>query len=150
MVFYNFNNWYWVNKDVLGWFKKWFDDNLIKIEVKEGDVLVKISKVVSMDGDCDVVQCKGKVIIIFDVKLMLEFIGMYFYRIILFFFENLLLIILFCDFCLCCVCRLKFCFVGFIVDGDEVLGIIMVFEVLYEFDEDEFVVGCIFFGYNVL
>lgn len=75
MVLHNPNNWHWVNKDVSGWSKKWFDDNLTKIEAKEGDVSAKISKVVSMDGDCDVAQRKGKVITIFDVKLTLEFTG---------------------------------------------------------------------------
>ncbi|KAK4654939.1 Co-chaperone [Podospora pseudocomata] len=75
MVLHNPNNWHWVNKDVSVWSKKWFDDNLTKIEAKEGDVSAKISKVVSMDGDCDVAQRKGKVITIFDVKLTLEFTG---------------------------------------------------------------------------
>lgn len=75
MFLHNPNNWHWVNKDVSGWSKKWFDDNLTKIEAKEGDVSAKISKVVSMDGDCDVAQRKGKVITIFDVKLTLEFTG---------------------------------------------------------------------------
>ncbi|KAK4172778.1 putative activator of HSP90 ATPase [Triangularia setosa] len=75
MVLHNPNNWHWVNKDVSVWSKQWFDDNLTKVEAKEGDVSAKISKVVSMDGDCDVAQRKGKVITIFDVKLTLEFTG---------------------------------------------------------------------------
>jgi activator of HSP90 ATPase len=77
MVLHNPNNWHWVNKDVSEWARKWFDDNLTKLEAKEGDVTAKISKVVSMTGDVDVAQRKGKVITIFDVKLTLEYSGTY-------------------------------------------------------------------------
>jgi activator of HSP90 ATPase len=75
MVLHNPNNWHWVNKDASPWARKWFDDNLPKVEAKEGDVTAKISKVISMDGDVDVAQRKGKVITIFDVKLTLEYTG---------------------------------------------------------------------------
>jgi len=54
---------------------------LTKIEAKEGDVAAKISKVISMDGDVEVAQRKGKVITIFDVKLTLEYSGTYICRI---------------------------------------------------------------------
>lgn len=75
MVLHNPNNWHWVNKDASPWAKQWFEDNLTIIEAKEGDATAKISKVVSMDGDVDVAQRKGKVITIFDVKLTLEYTG---------------------------------------------------------------------------
>lgn len=75
MVLHNPNNWHWVNKDVSPWAKQWFDDNLLKLEVANGDVKAKVSKVQSMDGDVDVSQRKGKVITIFDVKLVLEYTG---------------------------------------------------------------------------
>ncbi|KAL8284464.1 hypothetical protein RB601_006894 [Gaeumannomyces tritici] len=75
MVLHNPNNWHWVNKDVGPWAKQWFEDNLTKLEVEDGGVSAKISKVVSMDGDVDVSQRKGKVITIFDVKLALEYSG---------------------------------------------------------------------------
>lgn len=75
MVLHNPNNWHWVNKDVSQWTRQWFEDNLQKVEAKEGDVEVKISKVQSMDGDVDVSQRKGKVITIFDIKLVLEYTG---------------------------------------------------------------------------
>jgi activator of HSP90 ATPase len=81
MVLHNPNNWHWVNKDVSAWARQWFDDKLTKIEAKEGDVSAKITKVVSMDGDVDVAQRKGKVITIFDVKLTLEYSGTYCHRI---------------------------------------------------------------------
>jgi activator of HSP90 ATPase len=77
MVLHNPNNWHWVNKDATPWAKQWFEENLTKLEAKEGDVSAKISKVVSMDGEVDVSQRKGKVITIFDVKLTLEYSGKY-------------------------------------------------------------------------
>ncbi|KYK55079.1 hypothetical protein DCS_07040 [Drechmeria coniospora] len=75
MVLHNPNNWHWVNKDVSQWAKAWFEDNLLKIKAKDGDVEARISKVQSLDGDVDVSQRKGKVITIFDVKLVLEYTG---------------------------------------------------------------------------
>jgi activator of HSP90 ATPase len=75
MVLHNPNNWHWVNKDAGPWARQWFEDNLTQLEVKEGDVSAKISKVVSMEGDVDVSQRKGKVITIYDVKLTLEYSG---------------------------------------------------------------------------
>ncbi|KAL2021693.1 hypothetical protein VTK56DRAFT_6785 [Thermocarpiscus australiensis] len=75
MVLHNPNNWHWVNKDVSSWTKQWFEENLTKLETKEGDVTAKISRVISMYGDVEVAQRKGKVITIFDVKLTLEYTG---------------------------------------------------------------------------
>ncbi|KAL1844956.1 hypothetical protein VTK73DRAFT_1443 [Phialemonium thermophilum] len=75
MVLHNPNNWHWVNKDASAWTKQWFEDHLTKLEAKEGDVAVKIARVISMDGDVDVSQRKGKVITIFDVKLIVEYSG---------------------------------------------------------------------------
>ncbi|ORY61391.1 activator of Hsp90 ATPase [Pseudomassariella vexata] len=75
MVLHNPNNWHWVSKNAGDWAKTWFDENLPKVSAEDGDANVKISKVVSMDGDVDVSQRKGKVITIFDVKLVLEYSG---------------------------------------------------------------------------
>src|SRR6188768_3777580 len=75
MVLHNPNNWHWVNKDVSAWAKDWFEQNLTKLAVEEGDTKAEISKVVSVDGDVDVSQRKGKVITIYDVKLVLEYSG---------------------------------------------------------------------------
>ena len=76
MALHNPNNWHWVNKDASGWAKRWFEENLTKLVAEDGSVTAKISKVVSMDGDVDVSQRKGKVITIYDVKLVLEYSGM--------------------------------------------------------------------------
>lgn len=75
MVLHNPNNWHWVNKDASGWAKDWFGENLTKVEAENGDVKAKITKIQSMSGDVDVSQRKGKVITIFDVKLVLEYSG---------------------------------------------------------------------------
>lgn len=75
MVLHNPNNWHWVNKDVSGWARQWFEDNLLKVGAENGDVKAKVVKIQSMDGDVDVSQRKGKVITIFDVKLVLEYTG---------------------------------------------------------------------------
>ena len=75
MVLHNPNNWHWVNKAVSDWAREWFKDNCTKLEATNGDVTARISGVQSMDGDVDVSQRKGKVITIFDVKLVLEYSG---------------------------------------------------------------------------
>jgi activator of HSP90 ATPase len=76
MVLHNPNNWHWVNKDAREWAQKYFDKNLTVLTASSGDTSVKVDKVVSVDGDVDVSQRKGKVITLFDVKMRLEFSGM--------------------------------------------------------------------------
>lgn len=75
MVLHNPNNWHWVNKDAAPWAKQWFEDNLTTLSAEQGDVNARISKVISSEGDVDVSQRKGKVITIYDVKLVLEYTG---------------------------------------------------------------------------
>ena len=75
MVLHNPNNWHWVNKDASEWAKEYLEKNLTVIAAKEGDVSAKVTKVLSMDGDVDVSQRKGKVITLFDVKVQLEYEG---------------------------------------------------------------------------
>lgn len=75
MVLHNPNNWHWVNKDVSQWTRQWLEQNLTKLKVSDGDVEARIIGVQSMDGDVDVSQRKGKVITIFDVKLVLDYSG---------------------------------------------------------------------------
>lgn len=76
MALHNPNNWHWVSKNTSQWAQDWFKENLTQLSVQDGEVTAKISKVISMDGDVDVSQRKGKVITIFDVKLVLEYSGM--------------------------------------------------------------------------
>ncbi|KAI0112595.1 activator of Hsp90 ATPase [Nemania sp. FL0031] len=75
MALHNPNNWHWVSKNTSQWAQDWFNENLTQLSVQDGEVTAKISKVLSMDGDVDVSQRKGKVITIFDVKLVLEYSG---------------------------------------------------------------------------
>lgn len=75
MALHNPNNWHWVNKDVAPWTKTYLQDTLSKISAEENGVSVKVEKVLSMDGDVDVSQRKGKVITLYDVKLQLEYEG---------------------------------------------------------------------------
>ncbi len=75
MVLHNPNNWHWVNKDASEWARNYLDEKLTTISAKEGDVSARISKIVSMDGDVDVSQRKGKVITLYDIKLQLEYEG---------------------------------------------------------------------------
>jgi len=75
MVLHNPNNWHWVNKDVSEWAKEYLTENLTQLEAEKGDVSAKIEKITTMEGDVDVSQRKGKVITLFDIKLVLEFEG---------------------------------------------------------------------------
>lgn len=76
MVLHNPNNWHWVNKDVSTWTREYLENDLKGISAEKDGASAEISKVLSMDGDVEVAQRKGKVITIFDVKLQLEYTGM--------------------------------------------------------------------------
>lgn len=75
MVLHNPNNWHWVNKDTSPWARQYLEDNLVGIEAEKDGVSAIIDRIMSMDGDVDVSQRKGKVITLFDVKLQLEYSG---------------------------------------------------------------------------
>jgi activator of HSP90 ATPase len=75
MVLHNPNNWHWVNKDVSAWAKEYLTENLRTLSVEDDGVTAKVSNLLTMDGDVDVSQRKGKVITLFDVKLQLEYEG---------------------------------------------------------------------------
>lgn len=76
MALHNPNNWHWVNKDVREWTRDYLSKELVGLKAsKEDGTSAEVSKVLSMDGDVDVSQRKGKVITIFDVRLQLEYTG---------------------------------------------------------------------------
>ena len=76
MALHNPNNWHWVNKDVREWTRDYLSKELVGLKAsKEDGTSAEVSKILSMDGDVDVSQRKGKVITIFDVRLQLEFTG---------------------------------------------------------------------------
>ncbi|KAL2075780.1 hypothetical protein VTL71DRAFT_723 [Oculimacula yallundae] len=74
-MLHNPNNWHWVNKDASGWTKQYLEKGIKGIKAEENGVTAQLDKLISMDGDVDVNQRKGKVITIFDVKLVLEYSG---------------------------------------------------------------------------
>lgn len=76
MVLHNPNNWHWVNKDVSPWAQDFLEKELVGMKAEDKDVSAEVTKVLSMNGDVDVSQRKGKVITLFDVRLQLEFSGM--------------------------------------------------------------------------
>ena len=76
MVLHNPNNWHWVNKDVSAWARQYVEERVTNLSASDNGVSAKVEKIISMDGDVDVSQRKGKVITLFDVKLQLEYKGM--------------------------------------------------------------------------
>lgn len=76
-MLHNPNNWHWVNKDARGWAKDYLTQKVCAISAEENGASAKIEKLVNMDGDVDVNQRKGKVITLFDVKVQLEYQGLY-------------------------------------------------------------------------
>ncbi|KAF2089320.1 Aha1domain family protein [Saccharata proteae CBS 121410] len=75
MVLHNPNNWHWVNKDASAWAKEYLEKDLSTVTAEDDGVSAHVDRIISMDGDVDVSQRKGKVITIFDVKLQLEYSG---------------------------------------------------------------------------
>ncbi|KIX06342.1 uncharacterized protein Z518_04318 [Rhinocladiella mackenziei CBS 650.93] len=75
MVLHNPNNWHWVTKDAGPWAKEWLETECKNVSAEEDGVSAKITRLVSMDGDVEVSQRKGKVISIYDVVLQLEYGG---------------------------------------------------------------------------
>lgn len=76
MVLHNPNNWHWVTKDASPWAKEYLETEVKKISAEEDGVSANITKLVSLDGDVEVSQRKGKVITIYDVNLQLEYEGL--------------------------------------------------------------------------
>jgi len=75
MVVNNPNNWHWVDKNCISWTREYFGEKLTGLSVTQDDAKVGITTVSSVEGDVDVCQRKGKVISLFDIKLVLEFNG---------------------------------------------------------------------------
>lgn len=75
MVVHNPNNWHWVDKNCLPWTKKYMDEN-VKDTTFENDAFKFIlTEVDTVLGDCDVTQRKGKVLCIYDMKLVFSVEG---------------------------------------------------------------------------
>lgn len=115
-----------VNKDASTWTREYLDKELIGTSAEENGVSAKIDKVISMEGDVDVSQRKGKVITLFDVKLQLEYGGASAARL--------------WDSCSTTNTRLIRWFAGKTKDDEEVSGTITIPEVAHDTEEDEYVV----------
>lgn len=77
MVVNNPNNWHWVDKNCIDWAKQYFNDNLVGILAKTEDGrTVKVSSVSSLEGDVEVCQRKGKVISLFDLRVIMNIDGL--------------------------------------------------------------------------
>lgn len=74
---------HWTNKNCQAWAKEYFQTKLTQISAQEETNSVSIKKVSSCDGDVDISQRKGKIITLFDVKLVLDFEGTVFIAFIL-------------------------------------------------------------------
>lgn len=75
MVLHNPNNWHWVSKDVRPWTQDYLSKELVGIKAEKDGASAEVSRVLSLDGDVEVSQRKGKVITIFDFRLQLEYTG---------------------------------------------------------------------------
>lgn len=76
MAVHNPNNWHWVDKNCLDWARKYFNEHLVGLKTSERDgKQAEITSVSSMEGDCEVSQRKGKVISLFDLKLVMMVSG---------------------------------------------------------------------------
>ncbi|CCJ30899.1 unnamed protein product [Pneumocystis jirovecii] len=70
----NPGNWHWTSKDCRPWTKSYFAKELIVSAEKNG-IFASITKLTDCTGDVDVSMRKGKIITIYDLKIVLEFNG---------------------------------------------------------------------------
>lgn len=73
MVVNNPNNWHWVDKNCMDWARAYFNEHLVGTAATQHNV--KVTAVLSLEGDVEVCQRKGKVILIFDLRIVLSFEG---------------------------------------------------------------------------
>lgn len=74
MVLHNPGNWHWTSKDCRPWAKSWFERELL-LDAFDKKAKVTIDKLQESTGDCDIAMRKGKIITIYDIKLVLGFSG---------------------------------------------------------------------------
>lgn len=72
MVVNNPNNWHWVDKNCMQWAKAYFAEHVAGLSAAENGVQVRVSAVSSVEGDVEVCQRKGKVISLFDLRLVAD------------------------------------------------------------------------------
>lgn len=76
MVVNNPNNWHWVDKNCIDWSKQYFNESLVGTKAANADgTYVKVDSVSSLEGDVEVCQRKGKVISLFDLRVVMNIAG---------------------------------------------------------------------------
>lgn len=77
MVVNNPNNWHWVDKNCIDWTRQYLKEKIEGLSAQSDDKFLKatINKLTSVEGDVVVSQRKGKIISLFDVKLVLAYEG---------------------------------------------------------------------------
>ena len=75
MVVHNPNNWHWVDKNCIDWTRQYFNEKLVNISAVGDDKDVFVKSISSVEGDVEVCQRKGKVISLFDLKVVFEIKG---------------------------------------------------------------------------
>jgi len=69
-------NWHWKSKHVMPWARQWFERELVTLSVKgDGDEVVGVEQVTSVEGDVELGQRKSKLITIFDCNIQLKWAG---------------------------------------------------------------------------
>lgn len=77
MVVNNPNNWHWVDKNCIDWTRQYLKEKIqgLKAESDDGSIEATVNKLTSVEGDVVVSQRKGKIISLFDVKIVLGYEG---------------------------------------------------------------------------
>lgn len=60
---------HWVDKNCLPWTKEYLNENVVNTSVENDSYTFSVTRV-ETSGDCDVTQRKGKVLCIYDMKLL--------------------------------------------------------------------------------
>ena len=75
MVINNPNNWHWVDKNCIDWARNYLTEKLVGTSHTSADGNIVVTEVLSLEGDVEVCQRKGKVISLFDLRIVLNVEG---------------------------------------------------------------------------
>lgn len=64
------NRRHWVDKNCLPWTKDYLSSNVVSTKADSETYVLEITEITTVLGDCDVTQRKGKVLCIYDMKLV--------------------------------------------------------------------------------
>lgn len=66
---------HWVDKNCLPWSKDYLNEKIVNTKAETESHTFVVSSIDSVDGHCDVTQRKGKVLCIYDMKLLFSIEG---------------------------------------------------------------------------